>query len=69
MQFVLQQRVTAKGTNIKTDLGWYVFFCRGSETLGVIFQLNSNLVKVQLDLSRCLKLTLCHNFFKDDIYL
>ena len=31
---------------------------------GIIFQLNSNLVIVKPDLSRCLKLILCHNFSK-----
>ena len=31
---------------------------------GIIFQLNSNLVIVKLDLSRCLKLILCHNSSK-----
>ena len=31
---------------------------------GIIFQLNSNLVIVKPDLSRCLRLILCHNFSK-----
>ena len=31
---------------------------------GIIFQLNSNLVIVKPDLSRCLKLILCHNLSK-----
>ena len=31
---------------------------------GIIFQLNSNLVIQKLDLSRCLKLILCHIFSK-----
>ena len=41
----------------------YIFLSRLRDS-GIIFQLNSNIVIVKPDLSRCLKLILCHNFSK-----
>ena len=43
---------------------WDDFFLSQLRDSGIIFQLNSNLVIVKPDLSRCLKLILCHNCSK-----
>ena len=51
------------------DRGVIDLFLSRHRDSGIIFQLNSNLVIVKLDSSRCLKLILCHNLSKIYLYI